>query len=166
MTRLVVSLLVAAVLAPATAQASDWMPVFEHAAVAYWGGGQLPPCGQPRYAWGQTEVFARPDGTTVTANAEAFADERCGVLFSKQWWPNASADPRVLCVTMTHEIGHLYGLADDEPGSLVMAQGQDALKIWRRVPPCAETIVMRRVCHVSRHGTDTSSECHLAARRR
>lgn len=155
MKRLALALAATALLVPAPAQAAtDWLPIFTTASITYWGHGQLPACGQPQFAWGET-----PPGSGAMANADT-----CLVTFAKQYWYILSGTVPAMCALTVHEIGHLYGHQHAEGG--VMASDGLAWISWRSYPPCAQTIQTRQVCKRTGTRADGTTECHYTYRPR
>lgn len=109
---LLLALLAPLLAAPTSATAApyvDWLPVIHHAAVDYWGHGQLPSCGQPRDEWvhAATLVEDHPD-SPYRVDADADPDT-CVIRWSLEHWGALIADPPSLCLLVLHEVGHLYG---------------------------------------------------------
>jgi matrixin len=136
---LTVAVLVAALVLPATASAAHRTkpptPMSVAAAVGerYWGAV---PCN------GQIQVLAQrplPTGLDPTTNAWVTFDSplgannlaapagsysHCTISLARRRWPTAAsmrADWGMLCMTMTHELGHLLGRQHDTTPGSVMA---------------------------------------------
>lgn len=108
----------------------DWLALFTPVATEYWGHGAPPPCGTPRFAWGDT-----PQGSG------AMGDPRtCLVTFNKRSWRIFSAAPGAMCAVTLHEFGHLYGHGHSEGGIMDPSNAT----WWRRWPACDRVLRLVR----------------------
>lgn len=102
-----IALLVASTVAMTPAvRPIDWLPVYAGAAASFWGHGQAPVCGAPRFEWSPTLRDAPSDADPAT----------CVIRFNPPDWPRLLANLRWLCITVAHETGHLYGHVHAEGG--------------------------------------------------
>lgn len=100
----------------------DWLAIFTNAATRYWGNGHAPACGTPRFEW----------APTVTGGPAEADPDSCAIRFAPVDWPRLKSNLRWLCVTVAHEVGHLFGHTHAEGG--LMAGDTSVYEHWRDAP--------------------------------
>lgn len=130
---------------------TDPVPLALAAATAYWGGE--PPCGAPTVVEEEepagmikedgmaTGLAERGEGIVLAWTSES---ESCVIHLNPKsfWWDWKNEDEmyRLFCLTITHEMGHLFGHGDDgqtNPASIEYPiQGPSN---FNSVPQCMRT---------------------------
>lgn len=111
------------------------------AAVAFWGQGNLPTCGQPQL---QVRQLGENAGMAYQRVCIAAIDEKYADLYNGV--PN-----RYRCAIIFHEVGHLYGMQHSERG--VMAETVTYIPpVCKRVVPLSrsEKLLNKIVAHTAR----------------
>jgi hypothetical protein len=146
-----IAVLIGLAMAPAPASATDMLPTFESVGIQHWGGGQLPPCGQPVFHWVDDDTL-NGEHQEYPQGVQADADPNtCVIQFAVRNWHKLWIQD--MCEVVVHEIGHLYGHEHSEGGVM-----SESMTPWQRTP-CALVIrVTRRwYCRSSALGY---TECH------
>lgn len=93
------------------------------AAVAFWGQGNLPACGQPQL---QVQKMSAYDGL-------AYRDT-CRVIISSSAADLYFSPRQYRCAVVFHEVGHLYGMNHSERGVMAAPITMAPPICWRIYP--------------------------------